>query len=326
MAQGTTLTSSPPAPLTSSTTAAAVQASGVSTTRSSVTAPSSGIDLQRQDVHLGVAAVLRKPCEGARARRRAWCVPGRTCPESCGAVLLAGCRHVSRRSTTAHAWKTGRMDAQARHRCRRRSPPCPGRSSCPRGSAAGRRTTARSRSATARPTPSRARSRRCSGCSSVRPGQRVLDVGAGSGWTTALLAHLSGRPAWSSASSWCPSSPPGARRTSRRTSGPWASVREALPGVLGVPELAPYDRILVSAEPGRMPPELLDQLADPGRMVLPVGGRDDRGRPARAARTRSPSTGTTGSSRCVSRRPSGLGAAAGSAGARPGSQPGGPNR
>jgi protein-L-isoaspartate(D-aspartate) O-methyltransferase len=58
----------------------------------------------------------------------------------------------------------------------------------------------------------------------------------------------------------------------RRTSGHWASVRLAVPGVLGVPELAPYDRILVSAEPGALPPALLDQLADPGRMVVPVAG------------------------------------------------------
>jgi protein-L-isoaspartate(D-aspartate) O-methyltransferase len=39
-----------------------------------------------------------------------------------------------------------------------------------------------------------------------------------------------------------------------------------------VPNEGPFDRILVSAEPGRLPTELLDQLADPGRMVLPVAG------------------------------------------------------
>ena len=41
---------------------------------------------------------------------------------------------------------------------------------------------------------------------------------------------------------------------------PWASIRLAAPGVLGDPEGAPYDRILVSAEPDELPLELVDQL------------------------------------------------------------------
>ena len=106
----------------------------------------------------------------------------------------------------------------------------------------------------------------------VRPGQRVLDVGAGSGWTTALLGNLVGADGLVVGVEVVPELAEWGERNVRRTSGAWASVREATPGVLGVPEAAPYDRILVSAEPGQMPPELLDQLADPGRMVLPVAG------------------------------------------------------
>jgi protein-L-isoaspartate(D-aspartate) O-methyltransferase len=106
----------------------------------------------------------------------------------------------------------------------------------------------------------------------VRPGQRVLDVGAGSGWTTALLAHLVGPTGAVVGVELVPELAAWGEANVRRTSGDWASVREAAPGVLGVPELAPYDRILVSAEPGRMPAELLDQLGDPGVMVLPVAG------------------------------------------------------
>jgi protein-L-isoaspartate(D-aspartate) O-methyltransferase len=53
---------------------------------------------------------------------------------------------------------------------------------------------------------------------------------------------------------------------------PWARVEEATPGVLGVPAGAPYDRVLVSAAATQMPGELLDQLADPGRLVVPVEG------------------------------------------------------
>jgi protein-L-isoaspartate(D-aspartate) O-methyltransferase len=106
----------------------------------------------------------------------------------------------------------------------------------------------------------------------VRPGHRVLDVGAGSGWTTALLGQLVGPAGLVVGVELVPELAVWGEQNVRRTSGPWASVRQAEPGVLGVPGLGPFDRILVSAEPGRMPGALLDQLADPGRMVLPVAG------------------------------------------------------
>jgi protein-L-isoaspartate(D-aspartate) O-methyltransferase len=106
----------------------------------------------------------------------------------------------------------------------------------------------------------------------VHAEHRVLDVGAGSGWTTALLAQLVGPTGLVVGVELVPELAVWGEQNVRRTSGDWASVRESAPGVLGVPELAPYDRILVSAEAGRMPRRLLDQLGDPGRMVLPVAG------------------------------------------------------
>ncbi len=104
----------------------------------------------------------------------------------------------------------------------------------------------------------------------VEPGMRVLDVGSGSGWTTALLAELVG-PAGSVVGveleprlvAWGSSNLDAAGL-------PWATILEAAPGVLGVPERAPYDRILVSANARAMPTPLLEQLADPGRLVAPV--------------------------------------------------------
>jgi protein-L-isoaspartate(D-aspartate) O-methyltransferase len=56
------------------------------------------------------------------------------------------------------------------------------------------------------------------------------------------------------------------------TNQPWATLQQADPDVFGLPEHAPYDRILVSAEPPSLPDELVEQLAADGRMVIPVAG------------------------------------------------------
>ena len=106
----------------------------------------------------------------------------------------------------------------------------------------------------------------------VRPGQQVLDVGAGSGWTTALLAHLVGPTGSVVGVELEPELVAFGARNLSTTDRPWASIRLAPPGVLGDPEGAPYDRILVSAEPDELPQELVDQLADDGVLVIPVAG------------------------------------------------------
>lgn len=105
----------------------------------------------------------------------------------------------------------------------------------------------------------------------VREGNRVLDLGAGSGWTTALLAHLVGpdgevlgverqRSLLGPARAALAEAVPEAR----------AEIREARPGVLGAPEDAPFDRILVSAGARSLPPSLPAQLGEGGILVIPV--------------------------------------------------------
>lgn len=106
----------------------------------------------------------------------------------------------------------------------------------------------------------------------VAPGHRVLDVGSGSGWTTALLAELVGRTGSVRGVELEPDLAAWGTGNLARGSWPWASITTAQPGLVGDPSHGPYDRILVSADAQQIPPDLLDQLADDARMVLPVRG------------------------------------------------------
>ena len=106
----------------------------------------------------------------------------------------------------------------------------------------------------------------------VRPGQRVLDVGSGSGWTTALLAHLTGPTGEVVGVELEPALARWGAANLAATRMPWAEIHEAAAGVLGAPDRGPWDRILVSAEARTLPEALVDQLGDPGRLVLPVAG------------------------------------------------------
>ncbi|WP_372727784.1 protein-L-isoaspartate O-methyltransferase [Nocardioides sp.] len=106
----------------------------------------------------------------------------------------------------------------------------------------------------------------------VRPGQRVLDVGSGSGWTTALLAELTGPTGSVLGLELEPDLADFGAANLAAADRPWARIELADPAVLGRPDEAPYDRILVSAEPETLPMELVEQLAADGRMVIPVRG------------------------------------------------------
>ena len=169
----------------------------------------------------------------------------------------------------------------------------------PRGTGCAPASTARSRSATGRPTPSPAPSRRCCGCSRCGPGDQVLDVGAGSGWTTALLAHLTG-PAGVGDRGGAGA---GAGRAGARENLAPDGVRlgldpPATPGVLGWP-----DGGAVRPDPGlgRGPVDAAAARRPAGRGGADRGagpGHDDARASVAGASWRPASTGATGSCRC----------------------------
>lgn len=104
----------------------------------------------------------------------------------------------------------------------------------------------------------------------VPVGARVLDVGSGSGWTTALLARLVGPRGEVLGLEIDPVLAERGAANLAATRQPWARVELAPPGVLGREVPGGWARILVSAAARRLPHPLLAQLADGGRIVLPV--------------------------------------------------------
>lgn len=104
----------------------------------------------------------------------------------------------------------------------------------------------------------------------VPEGARVLDVGAGSGWTTALLSQLVGAEGSVLGVELEPSLARWGAANLRSAGVGRAELRAARPGVLGWPEEAPYDRILVSAAAAELPDALVAQLNVGGAMVCVV--------------------------------------------------------
>jgi protein-L-isoaspartate(D-aspartate) O-methyltransferase len=102
--------------------------------------------------------------------------------------------------------------------------------------------------------------------------ERVLEVGAGSGYQAAVLSLLANSVIAVEAQGRLAAS---ARELLARLG--FANVRvEEGDGSLGWPAGAPYEAILVTAAAPAVPPPLVDQLAEGGRIVIPVGGAQDQ--------------------------------------------------
>jgi len=103
----------------------------------------------------------------------------------------------------------------------------------------------------------------------LRGNENTLELGTGSGYQTAILAELSGMV-----------------YTIERIESLFANARKilaqleydnivfkAFDGTMGWKEYAPFDTIIVTAGAPSLPKPLIDQLADNGRMIIPVGDR-----------------------------------------------------
>jgi len=101
----------------------------------------------------------------------------------------------------------------------------------------------------------------------LKPGERVLEIGTGSGYQAAVLAALGAR-VWSL--EVVPALAEHAQRVLAAEGFPDVQVRCAN-GYAGWCEAAPFDAIIATCAPGEIPAELVEQLADNGRMILPVG-------------------------------------------------------
>jgi protein-L-isoaspartate(D-aspartate) O-methyltransferase len=106
----------------------------------------------------------------------------------------------------------------------------------------------------------------------LTPNDKVLEVGTGSGYVTALLAELA-------AQVFSIERHPALAENARKVLAArgYSNVRVFTgDGTLGLPAAAPFDAILVSAAAPNLPSTLLTQLRDGGRMIIPVGTEDSQ--------------------------------------------------
>ena len=122
----------------------------------------------------------------------------------------------------------------------------------------------------------------------LEPGDRVLEVGAGSGYAAAVMSRIAGRV-------YAIERHAALAESARQRAWPsWATTMSSCASATarcGWPEAAPFDAILVAAGGPDVPPALKEQLAIGGRLVIPVGRRG--GAAAAPARSPAPTRPTT---------------------------------
>ncbi len=103
----------------------------------------------------------------------------------------------------------------------------------------------------------------------IKPGDRVLEVGAGSGYAAAVISRIAAEVI---AIERKPELVAVARERMQRLGYGNVMIVEG-DGTRGWADGAPYDAILAAASGSHVPPQLLEQLAPGGRLVMPIGGQ-----------------------------------------------------
>jgi protein-L-isoaspartate(D-aspartate) O-methyltransferase len=105
----------------------------------------------------------------------------------------------------------------------------------------------------------------------LKPGEKVLEIGTGSGYQAAVLARM-GAEVYSI--EIVPELAAAAEERLRRLVLSGIHLRQG-DGTLGWKDEAPFDAIILTAAPPRIPDALLEQIRPGGRLLAPVGARDD---------------------------------------------------
>lgn len=104
-------------------------------------------------------------------------------------------------------------------------------------------------------------------------GQKILDVGSGSGWTTALLSYIAGNEG----KVFGVENIQKLKNFGEKNVEKYGYIKKGIARIIqgdgskGLPNEAPFDRILVSASTNKIPQALKEQLKIGGKMVIPIG-------------------------------------------------------
>ena len=103
---------------------------------------------------------------------------------------------------------------------------------------------------------------------SVMPGMKILEIGAGFGYQSAVLSEMVGPEGEVHTIEHLPIVAEAATKNLRAYSNVSVTVSN---GINGLKKEAPFDRIMVTAAAQAVPAPLMDQLAEDGKMVIPIG-------------------------------------------------------